>query len=76
MKNWRAGETVVIECIGQRIEGAVIHASTNGRSLMLGFEAMIDGHVGMMPVLRDDDGRYRSIVNGVEVVLHEKKESQ
>lgn len=76
MKNWRTGEPVIIECDGRRVEGAIIHASGNGKSLMLGFEAIIDGHIGMMPVLRDDDGRYRSIMNDIDVVLHEKRELQ
>lgn len=59
----------MIECDGQRVAGQVLLASRNGRSLMLKFESFLDGHVGMMPVLRDEDGRYHSIVTGREVKL-------
>lgn len=69
MKNFRIGDEVLIEYDRQTEQGFVIHASTNGRSLMLAFDAIIDGHVGMMPVLRETDGRYHSIVTGTEVKL-------
>ena len=50
----------------------VVLASENGKALMLEFEAILDGHAGMMPVLRDEDGgRYLSIVTGIEVRLIE-----
>lgn len=41
-------------------------ASSNGKSLMLEFMTVLDGHVGMMPVLMGNDGRYYSIVTGIE----------
>lgn len=63
------GDNVLIECDGRAVAGHVVFASSNGKSLMLGFEALLDGHVGMMPVLRDDDGVYRSILNGVVVKI-------
>ena len=63
------GETVRITCAGRTLVGEIVFASGNGRSLMLGFEAILEGHVGMMPVLRDDDSTYRSIMNGVAVML-------
>ncbi|MFG7180705.1 hypothetical protein ACGYQ5_14350 [Burkholderia pseudomallei] len=36
---------------------------------MLEFMTVLDGHVGMMPVLMGNDGRYYSIVTGIEVGL-------
>jgi hypothetical protein len=68
-KNLRKGDEVQIRCTGKSITGTVLMASSNGKSLMLGFEAIIDGHVGMMPVLQDDDGTYHSIVTGIQVEL-------
>jgi hypothetical protein len=65
----RTGDAVTIECDGRTIPGTVILASPNGVSLMLGFEAVLDGHLGMMPVLRDDDGSYASIMTGIKVTL-------
>jgi hypothetical protein len=64
------GEKVMIECKGVNRYATVELASSNGKSLALVFEAIIDGHVGMMPVLLDDDGVYRSIVNGVAVKIN------
>lgn len=65
----RTGDAVQIACDGRRLPGTVILASPNGVSLMLGFEAILDGHLGMMPVLRGDDGTYRSIMTGIPVKL-------
>jgi hypothetical protein len=67
MSKIRTGDEVLIECAGVEIAGTVLLASTNEKSLMLGFEAILDGHVGTMPVLRNDDGSYHSIVTGALV---------
>ena len=67
--NFKTGDAVLIEYGEAATLGHVVFASGNGRLLMLGFEAIIEGHVGMMPVLRDDDGTYRSIVNDITVKL-------
>lgn len=67
--NFRTGDHVLIECGGRTVPGTVLMASGNGKSLMLNFDAIIDGHVGMMPVLLCDDGVFASIMNGVEVKL-------
>ena len=69
MPVFRTGDEVSIVCEGRTVPGEVLLASSNGVSIMLGFEAMIDGHVGMMPVIRGTDGGYYSIVTGVEVEL-------
>lgn len=66
---WRSGDAVMITCDGETIEGTILLASPNSVSLMLGFEAILAEHVGMMPVLRHKDGVYRSIVNRTEVGL-------
>lgn len=59
---FRTGDAVWIECAGVRAAGTVELASTNGKSLMLAFDALIDGHLGAMPVLQGDDGVFRSLV--------------
>ncbi|MBK3333534.1 hypothetical protein [Burkholderia pseudomallei] len=65
---WKRGDWVHLECDGHTLPAMVLLASANGKSLMLGFDAVIDGHVGTMPVLRSDDGMtYVSIVTGIEV---------
>lgn len=65
----RTGDAVQIACDGRRLPGTVILASPNGKSLVLKFEAILDGHLGIMPVLRTDDGSYRSIMTGISVDL-------
>jgi hypothetical protein len=50
------------------VEGWIILASENEQSLMLGFEAILGGHVGMMPVLMEG-GVYRSIITGEAVAV-------
>jgi len=44
-------------------------ASQNGRSLVLEFEAILDGHVGAMPVLQQDDGGYVALMTGSPITL-------
>lgn len=69
-EKYATGDRVWIECGGVTVFGRVILASENGRSLMLGFDGVLGGkHAGMCPVLRGDDGVYRSIINDVEVRL-------
>ena len=52
------------------VEGHVIYGSDNRASLMLGFEAILDGgFVGMMPVLLGEDGVYRNIFTNHEVKI-------
>jgi hypothetical protein len=50
----KTGDKVWIRFEDRSVPGEIILASDNGRSLMLGFEAIIDGHVGRMPVLMID----------------------
>lgn len=40
---------------GRTLEGVVRLASSNGQSLALGFEGILRGYCGMMPVLWDHD---------------------
>jgi hypothetical protein len=65
----KTGDKVEIKHGDTTVDGLVVLASSNGKSLMLSFEAILSGHVGMMPVLQADDGVYRSIITGEEVSL-------
>jgi hypothetical protein len=69
---FKKGDLVLIGCDDRSVEGHIILASDNQESLMLGFEAILDGHVGMMPVLLQD-GVYRSIVTGQAVAVMPRK---
>lgn len=70
---FHTGDPVTIGCQGRTVQGVVELASPNGKSLMLSFEAMLAGHVGMMPVLLEDDGVFRSIISGIAVELEGRK---
>jgi hypothetical protein len=67
------GEKVWIGCDDRTVEGTVLLASGNGRSLVLGFEAILDGYVGMMPVL-EEDGVYRNIATGQAIAIAKRTE--
>jgi hypothetical protein len=67
----KTGAPIWIGFDGRTVEGTVMMASDNGRSLFLAFEAMLGGHVGMMPVLLED-GVYRSIITGEAVTITER----
>jgi hypothetical protein len=66
------GETVIIE--GQ-VPATVLVASTNGRSLVLTFEAVIDIKgtgllaVGNMLLSMHEDGRYIELMTGAVIEL-------
>jgi hypothetical protein len=66
------GDVVTLTVEDRTVDAKVVLASPNGRSLILAFEAMLDGHVGMMPVFQDDDGIYRALISGTEVTIAEK----
>ena len=64
----RKGDAVVITYDGRTVDGEVLLASANGQSLVLGFEALLGGHVGVMPVLwRSDVGGYADLMTGQPV---------
>jgi hypothetical protein len=58
---FRKGDRVKIGWEGRTINAEVLIASPNGKSLMLQFEAIIGGYVGMMPVVQDDVGKFHTI---------------
>jgi hypothetical protein len=66
---WKTGDELMIRHGDRAVRGHVILASPNGKSLMLGFEAILAGCVGTMPVLQEDDGSYRVLIDGSEVAL-------
>lgn len=55
MKPLQRGEFVVVTASGRTVRAMVTLASANGRSIVLMFDAMLGGFVGVMPVSLDDD---------------------
>jgi len=66
------GDTIEVTCQGRTVDGVVVLASTNSLSLMISFDAMFGGHVGMMPVTMRDDSNGFSIIDGTEVTIRKK----
>jgi hypothetical protein len=58
---------------GHTNDGVVIMASTNGKSLVVGFDAIIDGHVGMMPIVMEDGVSGHSLISGAEIIIKRKE---
>ena len=69
MTGYTKGDAIEITCGDRTVEGVVLIGSPNNVSLMIGFEALLHGHAGMMPIFLHDDGVYRSIIDGTEVTL-------
>lgn len=63
---FKSGDRVRIQYGQQTVEGQVVIAADNGKSLALVFDAMLGGYVQMMPVLFDGEF-FRDLVQG-EVV--------
>lgn len=71
----KKGDKIWITCEKQRVKGWIILVSPNQVSLMIGFEAMLSGHVGMMPILRnEEDGIYRALFNDAEVKIEARED--
>ena len=71
---FKTGSQVMITCEGRTVPGEVTLASANGKSLILSFEAILDGFVGCMPVMVRDDGSMCSLASRTAIVLRERPE--
>jgi hypothetical protein len=64
----KRGDFVTVRSGDRSVRAMVLLASDNGRSLMLGFEGTLaigsGFYLGMVPVLQDDDGTYRDLIDG------------
>jgi hypothetical protein len=69
IENLNKGDTLILGCKGEQFLATVSLASPNGKSLVVLFNAMIDGHLGMMPVTVDERGDYCSLINRVPITL-------
>lgn len=65
----KQGDKVYATYNGRTVPAVVTLASPNGRSLVIAFEAMLGGHVGMMPIFQLNDGTYRSLLENEPVEL-------
>ena len=66
---YRKGQLVKLTAGEHTVTAEIAMASKNGKSLFVRFEAIVNGHVGGMPLLQDDAGIYKSIVTGEPVTL-------
>lgn len=68
---FKTGDSVILNYDGRTVSATVRLASPNGRSLMIAWDGdvMLGGHAGMMPVFRQENGRYYSLIEGGEVLL-------
>lgn len=64
----RAGAIVCVTYRQRSVSAVVMLASENGKALMLGFDAMLGGYVGLMPVCWDEkEGVFRGLCCGEPV---------
>jgi len=70
--NFQTGDHVEITCEGRTVDGVVSLASPSGMSLVLSFEAVLNNHGGIMPVLRCDDSNYIAVLSGAQVIVRSK----
>lgn len=70
---FRTGEECRITYGGRNEPAKVLLGSPNGKSLMLSFDAMLGGYVGMMPVTwHDEPGEFRDLICNLPVQLRPK----
>jgi len=63
------GQRLRVTCAGRTVVAWVVFGSDNRRSLVIGFEAILDGCVGTMPTLTGDDGVTRNLITGKEITI-------
>jgi hypothetical protein len=64
------GDRVRLTCAGRSVVATVLAASENQRSLIFAFEAVLAGHVGMMPVAGEGDPpRYSTLIGDQPVTI-------
>ncbi len=77
MRIWKTGDAVAITCADRTVQGEVKLASSNGVSLMLEFEAILAGHVAMMPVVWNEGVQaFLSVMTGIAVELGECQQEE
>jgi hypothetical protein len=57
---FKRGDFVQLSAGGRTVKAMVVLASGNGVALM--FDGMLLGHLGMMPVLRNEQGEWRTVM--------------
>lgn len=69
----RIGDAITVRGDDRIIDGVVLLASSNQVSLLLEIHGMMYGHVRTMPLLRDEDGDYYTLLGHfpVSVTLRE-----
>ncbi|SHG24922.1 hypothetical protein [Bradyrhizobium erythrophlei] len=70
----KKGDEIIITCGERIVPGEIVMISDNQVSAIISFEALLEGHAGLMPIVRHDKERcaYRSIIDGTEVTLRVK----
>jgi hypothetical protein len=70
MDHFKTGDRVVVTFANQTSAAVVVLASANGRSLMLAFDAMLGGYVGMMPILwRENRHQFADLIQDRKVEI-------
>jgi hypothetical protein len=67
--NFEQGDKIEFDINGVTREGVIVLASPNNVSLMIGFRGIIDDHLGMMPVLRDDQDNYHILTSNKPIEI-------
>lgn len=64
------GDLIRVTAFGQTCDAVVSLASANGVSLMIQFDAMLGGYVGMMPVVwNDESAQYEELFRGAAIQI-------
>ena len=72
------GDPIEITCGDRVVDGVMGIISENCISAIIYFDAMLDGHVGAMPLMAETStdaarGIYRSLITGTEVMIRKKQ---
>lgn len=68
----KAGDRVILKCEGSSVEAIVVLASSNGKSVVFSFDAILAGHIGMMPATMHDATEGETMVGSHPITVEPK----
>jgi len=70
---FKLGDEIEIDCDGRVEEGQVVFGSKNGISLVIGYEAILQGFVGTMAIMWDEEeARWFNALTGETIGIRKK----
>jgi hypothetical protein len=73
MEIFKKDQEIIVSMNGKQVDAVVTLASPNGVSLMIRFDDMLGGYIGMMPVFYSEEKQqFTDLIEGRELIIKSK----